>query len=71
MVLNNFICVIMPLPLKGGGRRGHMSDHFKTTDRSTMAERKLFGTLNEAINAAGNSCINNIDFLYQRIKKVA
>ena len=48
-----------------------MSDHFKTTDRSTMAERKLFGTLNEAINAAGNSCINNIDFLYQRIKKVA
>ena len=48
-----------------------MSDHFKTTDRSTMAERKLFGTLNEAINAAGNSCINNIDFQYQRIKKVA
>ena len=68
MVLNNFICVIMPVPLKGGGRRGHMSDHFKTTDRSTMAERKLFGSLYEVVNAAGNSCVNYINLLYKSIE---
>ena len=67
MVLNNFICVIMPLPLKGGGRRGHMSDHFKTTDRLNMADRKLFGPICEVVNVAGNSCVNYINLLYKSI----
>ena len=58
----------MSLPLKGGGRRGHMSDHFKTTDRSNMAERKLFGPIYEVTNAAGNSCVNYINLLYKSIK---
>ncbi len=57
----------MSLPLKGGGRRGHMSDHFKTTDRSNMAERKLFGPIYEVTNAAGNSCVNYINLLYKSI----
>ena len=47
-----------------------MPPHFKTTDRLNMADRKLFGTLYEIINASGNSRINNINYLYQRIKKV-
>ena len=58
----------MSLPLKGGGRRGHMSDHFKTTDRSNMAERKLFGPIYEVTNAAGNSCVTYINLLYKSIK---
>ncbi len=44
-----------------------MSDHFKTTDRSNMAERKLFGSLYEVVNAAGNSCVNYINLLYKSI----